>query len=69
MPRRNEYTFIIEQPLSGAAAERLARFLTETLARSENLAVSGTVRALPPQEAGRRPPVDLSALERTREAS
>ena len=62
MPRRNEYTFIIEQPLSGAAAERLARFLTETLARSENLAVSGTVRALPP-------PVDLSALERTREAS
>lgn len=69
MPRVNEYTFVAQNRPSEETLERWAHFLVETLAGYQDKQVSGRVRRLPPEEAGRRRPVDCSALEKREEAS
>ncbi len=69
MAREIRCVFTVQQPPSPATVERMARFLADALAKRENLTVTGTFRALPPEEVGRRPLVNPAALAGQREAS
>ena len=51
MARANTYTFTIRKPPSAATAERMVRFLADTLAKYENMQVE-SFRSLSPEEAG-----------------
>lgn len=69
MPKVMEYTFVTERPPSAATAERMIRFLADTLAKHQNATVSGTFRVLPPEEVGKRLLIDPTALAVRQEAS
>ena len=46
MPRKNEYTFVVERPMTHAAAERHAKFLTELFLKHEGLTAEMSVHEL-----------------------
>lgn len=50
MPRKNEYTFIVERPMGHALAERLAAQLAKSALKREGFTAEITVRELRPDE-------------------
>lgn len=50
MPRRNEYTFVVERPIGSSLAERMAKQLTESALKREGFTAEITVRKLRPGE-------------------
>lgn len=50
MPRKNEYTFVVECPMSHEAAGRHAKFLTELFLEKNGLTADISIRELRPGE-------------------
>ena len=50
MPRKNEYTFVVERPMTHAAADRHAKFLTELFLGHKGLTAEMSVKELQPGE-------------------
>lgn len=57
MPRRNEYTFVVEVPMSHESAERHAKFLTGLFLKKNGLTADISPRELHPGEEPR--PIQL----------